>query len=244
MKLFRLSVLSAAFLAAVCLSSTANAQRGGFRGGFGGGGLTQILGIEGVDKELELTEEQQNNIKSLTAEIQKGRQESSGNFDYRNASEDERAEFRQKMEKVAADISKKEKEQLGDILLKHQMERLEELRIQRTGIGALSDPAVIEKLDISKDQQAKIQAVQEGIQTKMREARSGGGGFNREQFQKLREDSDKEILAVLDSSQQKTFEKMKGETFEFPQRQSGGRGQGGGRPQGGRPQGGTPLQGD
>jgi len=237
MKVSRFTVLSAAFMAAVCLSSIANAQpgRGGF--GFGGGGLASILGIEGVDKELDLTDDQQTEVKDFIAEIQefaqKERQETIGDFDFRNATDEERAEIGKKMEKVTAKVSKKEKEEIGEILLKPQLERLEELRIQRAGVGALSDPAVIEKLAISKDQQAKIQDAQEKVQAEMRAAFSGGGAnFDREKFQKLREDSDKQILAVLDESQQKKFEELKGKPFEFPQRQGGGRGQRGNRPQG------------
>lgn len=237
MKASRLAVLFAAFTAAICLSSIANAQPG--RGGFGGGGLASILGIEGVDKELDLTDDQQIEVKDFIAEIQefaqKERQESIGEFNFQNATDEERAEFRKKMEKVTAKVSKKEKEEIGEILLKPQLERLEELRIQLAGVGALSDPAVIEKLAISKDQQEKIQDVQEKVQAEMRAAFTGGN-VDREKLTQLRADSEKQILAVLDESQQKKFEELKGKPFEFPQRQGGGRGQRGNRPQGGRPQ--------
>lgn len=241
MKVCRFTVLSAAFMAAICLSSIASAQPG--RGGFGGGGgLASILGIEGVDKELDLTEDQQKEVKDFVAEIQefaqKERQESIGNIDFRNASAEERAEIGKKMEKVAAKVSKKEKEEIGEILLKPQLERLEELRIQRAGVAALADPEVTEKLALSKDQQAKIKAIQEKVQAEMREAFSGGNP-DREKLTQLREESEKQVLAVLDESQQKKFEELKGKAFEFPQRQGqgGGRGQRGNRPQGGaRPQ--------
>jgi hypothetical protein len=59
----------------------------------------------------------------------------------------------------------------------------------------------------------------------------------REKMTKLREQIEKDVLAVLTASQKKQFEQMKGEPFEMPRPEFGGRGRGGQDGQGG-PQGG------
>jgi hypothetical protein len=107
------------------------------------------------------------------------------------------------------------------------------------GLRALQDPKVAAALNITAEQKAKMEKVQEESGQKMREEmqkmfQGGRENFDRdaarEKMEKLRADIEKEVLGVLTSTQKKKFEEMKGEKFEIPRDQLfGGRGGPGGR---------------
>jgi hypothetical protein len=245
-------LISAATAAALLLMfvATVDAQPGGRGPGGPGGGmrgqqsLFDLVGIEGVADDLELSEDQVADVKKAGEEYQKiaskKREEAIGGIDFRNATEEERAELGKKMEKVGQELLVEQQKALKDVLLGHQIERLEELRIQQMGVRALLDPAVAEKLKISKDQQEKIQEAQDSIREKMMAMFRGGEGERpdptkmQEEMTKLREQAEKDAMEILNADQASQFAKMKGKTFEFPAIQFGQGGRGQGRGQGGQ----------
>jgi hypothetical protein len=250
------SVAMAAVFTALMLAAPALAQPpGGFGGGGFGGGVggrggfgadpVSLLRMEEVQKELELLDDQKEKIDALTEANRNRERPDFGNI--REMSEAERqqlfARLRTEREKQTAET----KEKLGEILLPHQMERLEQLVIQRQGLGALNNPEVAAKLKISEGQQEKIRTTAEEASEKMREEmralfQGGNREGNREQIQEkmaeARAETEKQVLAVLTDAQKKQFDEMKGEPFTFPQPQFGQGGPGGRRGeagQGGRP---------
>lgn len=161
----------------------------------------------------------------------------------RQISEEDRARMREEAEARA----KKEREEVAKILKPEQLKRLDEIRIQQAGVGALNFPDVAEKLKISDEQKEKMGKVREESQAQMRElftgARDGDREAARAKMTEMRTQTEEKVLAVLNADQKKQFEDMKGAKFDMPEnagRGPGGRGPGGagGRGPGGgaRPQ--------
>ena len=225
------SVVLAA-MAVVCFGAVAEAQPGrrapgggfGQRGGFGIS-LLNLVQNEAVAKEIEILDDQAAEIKKLVEELRGDRGERGDRPDFRNMSEQEReklfADMRQRREKQTKEANGK----LAEILLKPQMERAEEIRIQALGLAALSDPEVAKKLKITDAQKKKMEeantASRESMRARFQQLAQGGGERDRdairEEFQKLRKEAEKKVLAVLDSPQKAEFEKIKGEPFEMPE---------------------------
>jgi hypothetical protein len=145
-----------------------------------------------------------------------------------------------------AERTKVEIEKLGDILLPHQMDRLNEIYIQALGARALQELDVAKQLGITARQSEQIQKLQtessEQIRAQMQAlSPSDDRDQLREKMLKLRKAADEKVLAVLSAVQKKKFEQMKGEPFQLPEdaiRGGGGNRRGGGQGQGGRDRGG------
>lgn len=197
---------------------------GGF-GGRGGGDMTMaLLRVEEVQKELEVSSDQKAALEKLA---EQSRSERPDFANFRDMSEADRTAAFEKMRKQAEELTTQVREEL---LLPNQVERLDEIAMQVRGVQALDDDAVAKKLNITADQKAKFAEVREAQGAKMREMFQAGGGpgnFDREAFGKLREQMEKDLLAVLDSGQQAKFEELKGEKFEMPEGAFGRGGPGG-----------------
>jgi len=247
-------VLASALL--VSLASQAQAQgqrgfgggRGGF-GGFGGGGAAGLISMEAVQKEIGVTTEQVEKIQTAMRELGGGRGPGGGDRpNFQEMSEEERTKFFEEMRKQGEERAKKAEEILKANLDAKQLARLEELRIQREGAGALARTEVAAKLKLTDEQKEKIKEALASGQMDLRGGRGpggpGAGGFDREAFQKQmeearakREKANADALAVLTADQTAALETMKGAKFEFPAGGGfGGGGRGGpGGPGAGRP---------
>src|SRR5688572_22632494 len=264
-----------AFLVAVVAVESTMAQApqggpgrrpGGFGGGFGGGGFggggfggpgggnneLMLLGSEQVQKELELLPEQ---IADLTKLREGNRPDFSAFAGLRDLPEEER---NKKMEELRAQGEKRQKElrdKANEILLPHQQDRLKQITLQVRGSAALEDAEIAGELKLNDEQKEKIKSTREAQREKVgamfREGGQGGEGNRdamREKFQKLRQENDAELAAILTSDQRAQFDKMKGEKFELDMSQlnRGGPGAGPGGPTrfGGRRPGGDRPEGD
>lgn len=226
-------------------------QRGGTGGGFGqrgggGGGSTQLmfsmLRIDEVKAEIELMPDQDEAVGKITARPE-GEQDRGERVNIREMSEEDQKAYFEKRQKEGEERAAKMREQLEEVLLPQQMERLDQIVIQRLGTQALTDARVVKELKITDAQKKEMQEVQtKGREemmaevAKLREGGGGGGGFEgmREVFTKMREKGEEKLFGVLTSSQKADFEKMKGEKFEMPEGAGrGGRGGPGGAGRGG-----------
>jgi hypothetical protein len=150
-------------------------------------------------------------------------------------------------------VSDKAEKKLPEILLPHQMDRLQELAVQRLGPLALADPKIQGELKLSDDQKQKIRSLQDSIQAKAQEVRDAmtkarglDDDARRAAFQAMRpkfdalraaaDDAGKQALEILQADQKANFEKMQGDKFEFPA-PSIGRGRGPRGPSSDRPSG-------
>jgi hypothetical protein len=195
-----------------------------------------LLRIEKVKTELQISPDQEEALAKLA---EQGRGERPEGVDFRNMSEEDRTAFFEKMRKEQAERNKQMKEQLEEVLLPEQIERLEQIGLQVRGVQALGDDDVAAKLKITDAQKKELAEVREKLQGEMRDKMrelfaSGNRDGMREAFAKVQADMEKEVIGVLDSGQQKQFEEMKGAKFEMPEGGFGRGGFGGGGPGGGR----------
>jgi len=229
-----LAVTHSAALAAVlsCVMMTAaGAQErgrrgGGFGRGVGGPGMggdpaLMLLRNEEVQLELQLSPQQKEALEKMAQQSRPERPEGS---DFREMDEDQRREFFEKMRAEQEERVTEMKQQLEEVLLPNQTQRLNQIALQVRGVQALSDPEVAKKLNVTEEQTKELEQVRESLRTEMQEKMRSlfsnrdrdSGGDMREELGKMREEMEGKILAVLTPAQQKQFEEMKGEPFELP----------------------------
>ncbi|MEL0094410.1 MAG: Spy/CpxP family protein refolding chaperone [Planctomycetaceae bacterium] len=243
---------------------------GGQFGGRGGGpnniSISQLLQSEKVRNEAEIFDEQVQELKEASDKIRADARANQGERpDFRNLTEEQRRELFEKFRKSSEETQKKINSAVQEILLPHQLERLEEIRIQILGSGALLLEPVQKKLKVTDTQKAKFEEITNGTREKsqemfgsVREKFQELGGDRekiqalmaeiREKMEAVQKEAEEKIVGTLTAGQKKQFEEMKGKPFEIsredlrPQRPQGQRpgGQGGQRPggqNGQRPQG-------
>ncbi len=210
--------------------------RGGFGGGFGGGGVSFLLMMEEVQKEVSLTDDQKAELTKLN-EANRPAAGAAG-FDreaFAKLTEEERAKRYDEMRKAGEERAKKTEESIKTLLKPEQWARLSELRTQRDGVRALTREDVQKQLGLSAEQVAKIKSLTDA------NAPTGGFGGARpgadqseEEARKAREERDakraafdKDMAAVLTADQAAAWAKLQGAKFEFPARGGFGGGRGG-----------------
>jgi Spy/CpxP family protein refolding chaperone len=217
-------------VAALAICSPAMAQRGGGGRGFGGGrmaggNLLGLLGQKPVQEDLKLTDDQ---VKKVDDQVEKQREVFAA---LRDLSPEER-------QKEAATQAEATKKNLSEILKDGQLKRLKQISLQQRGGQALADPEVSSALNLTSEQKDRITAIQDGMQSEMRELfQAGAAGGDREALQKkgqeLRTATDGKVLAVLTDAQQAKLKEMKGEPLKGELRGGGfGGGRGGRRGRG------------
>lgn len=242
----------------ICLASclavaaTADAQQGGRgRGGFGGGmfgrsNVFMVVANSAAQKELGLSTESVDKVKSVTDEynaaFREAMQSAGTGQDFRNMSEEERTKFGEKMQEIGKANNEKFLPKLKDVLTADQFTRLQQLNWQNMGSRVYTDPEIIKSLTITKDQQDKIKSVSDEYQGKIGElfqgGGGGGGGGNREKMQELNKERDAKITEVLTKDQKDKLASLKGKEFDVEQLRQFGRGFGGGGGGGAAPGGG------
>ena len=271
MKRIRISTLMLAALAMVVAPSVVDAQPGGQRqgGGFGRGGMTggarsvsvtQLLQIEKVREDAEILDEQAEDIKTAVDKVRQDARTNQGERpNFRELTEAQREEFFKKFREQQETTNKKIQAAIEDVLLPQQVERLNEIRLQIQGVGALLTEPVQKELKITAEQKTKFAEIQKKTQEKGQELFSGvrelfqGGDREkaqaamqeiREKMTNMQKETEKSIVGVLTDSQKKEFEKMKGKPVEISQEElRPSRGGQGGQRQGGQRQGGQGGQG-
>jgi Spy/CpxP family protein refolding chaperone len=218
--------------AALALVTTAMAQpgaggAGGRRGmgpgtgiGFGMGGGFGLLMMPEVQKEINLTEQQRQQIQQLMAEQREQMMPLMQQM--REATPEQR-------QKLMEQMMQKWDQALGKVLQPEQKARLRELQLQAEGAFALARPDVVKELNLNEEQKRKISDILAQYREKQRQLWQQGPGADRQaMMQQMRQQMDKELLAVLTEPQQEQWKKMQGKPFQFPRGPfSGGRGFGG-----------------
>ncbi|MCS6829270.1 MAG: hypothetical protein RMM08_06810 [Armatimonadota bacterium] len=208
---------------------------GGRRGmgpgmGFGMGGGFGLLMMPEVQKEIGLTEQQMQQIQQLM--VQQREQMQTLMPQLRDATPEQRQQLMQQ-------AMQKWDEAIGKILQPAQKTRLRELRLQAEGTFALMRPDVAKELNLSEEQKKKIGSIMEQYRQKQMQLWQQGPAPDADrqarfqQMQQLRQQMDKELLAVLTAQQQEQWKKMQGKPFEFPRGPGRGPGMGPGMRPGG-----------
>ena len=225
--------------------------RGGFgggRGGFGGGGISSLLTMEEVQKEISITDEQKAELTKI-GEAARGAGGAAG-FDreaFEKLTEEERNKKFAEMRAAGEERAKKSEEAIKTLLKPEQWARLSELRAQRDGTRAWSREDVQKALGLTAEQIAKIKTLNDANAPTGGFGGPGGGRPGQDQSEeeqrKAQEERaakraayEKDMAAVLTADQTAAWAKMQGAKFEFPARGGFGGGTGG---RGGRPGGNT-----
>ncbi len=208
--------------------------RGGPMGGpgsFTGGGaesLVDLLRRPSVQKELDLMADQTAALEEMQRRSREGR--SRPDFDFRSADEEQRREFFEKMQAQRASDNQTQQSQLEEVLLPDQMQRLQQLALQRRGAVALADPTLQHQLSMRPEQTEALTKIQEQSANKIRETMAGAmrGEGDRstiaETIRNMRSAIEADAMAVLSKSQREKLDELRGEPFEFPEAEEQARG--------------------
>jgi len=181
--------------------------------GFGMGGGFGLLMRPEVQKELNLSEQQLQQIQQLMAQQREQIQPLMQQM--RDATPEQR-------QKLMEQVMQKWDEALGKVLQPSQKARLRELQLQAEGESALARPDVAKELNLNEEQRKKVTDILTQYRQKQMQLWQQGRGpdVDRQalfqQIQQLRQQMDKELLAVLSAQQQEQWKKMQGKPFEFP----------------------------
>jgi Spy/CpxP family protein refolding chaperone len=205
------------------LAAPALAQRPGGFGGFGGPGF--LLRNESVQKELKLTGEQKDKLKTALEKVREDHKDDLAKA--QDLSQEER-------QKLFRTIGEETNKAVAGILDANQVKRLHQIERQQQGARAFANPEVQKELKLTDEQKDKIKEINEESGKKMRELFQPGG--DREEAVKkmaeLRKETIEKATGVLTAEQKKAWKEMTGEPFEIKfDRQPGGRPRGGARNQ-------------
>ncbi len=239
-----------AFGALVSMAAVAVAQPPGGRGGLrgrtiaGGMGGLGLLRMEQVQKELSLSEQQKTKLQELA---EKTREEARERFSgARDLSQEERRKRFEDMREEMQERAEKLQKQITEILKPEQVKRLRQIELQQQGPAALMRPVVAETVGLTDEQKEKLQQIASDTREKMRgifeemrggdrERRGERGGEVREKMQQIRQEGEKEAMAILKPEQKQKLGEMMGEPFELDRSQfAPRRGRGGDRQRGDR----------
>lgn len=192
-----------------------------------------LAGVEPVQKELGLKSEQAQKANALMLEHREAfiSEFQSAGFDFQglqNLPDDERqkkfAEFQSKIGEIGKTLHDKFSPKLAEILDASQRTRLAELDHQCSGAQALKSADVVKALELTKEQQEKLDALAKDFGSQITKL-FGGDGDRDERTRKIQQlgtDWDAQATEVLNKDQKEKFAKLKGKPFDFSDVRLGG----------------------
>lgn len=213
----------AVVVALVAGSASAQRQPGGRFGGFGGGGLEQLLANTSVKEELKIDKDQATKIEEATRKFREDNKEDFDKISFRNQDtpQEERAKIRRKLAEKFTVIAK-------DLLKPEQLKRVKQIQLQQQGMQAYATEEVQKALKITDEQKEKIKTIGDDLRKDMQDL--GTGGNIQERFTRIREltkEAGEKVQKILTDEQKKTWKEMTGEPFTMrfdqPRRPGGGR---------------------
>jgi Spy/CpxP family protein refolding chaperone len=206
---------------AVAVTTTASAQQRQGRGGmFGRGGMSaaMLLGNEGVQKELKLTDEQKEKAREFAqAQGEKMREA------FQNAQGDP-----EKMQEARKAMTEAGDKFVKETLKPEQQKRLKQIQYQADVLQTLSANEEVQKtLKLTDEQKEKLKTLADDLRKDRQELFQGGGGPEMMQkMQALTKDYTTKAQAVLTDAQKKEWKDLTGDPFElqmqFGRRRGGG----------------------
>jgi Spy/CpxP family protein refolding chaperone len=208
----------------VAMADTASAQRRGRGFGrlFGGIAKADLATLDGVQSELAMTDEQKTKAEEVSDQLRRERR------DLFQSGFGELSEIRSEMD----ELNRKASDDVNQLLDENQQKRLREIAIQVNGPAELSDPAVASELQITDEQQSKLDEAREQNSESVREVFLDFGNMSRDERRAKRDELSKsaseKLLGILTDDQRAQFELMEGAEFDVDLSQLRGRGRRGG----------------
>jgi hypothetical protein len=168
----------------------------------------QWLRNEQIQKEIELVPEQLQKIDKIRKDYYAKTQQM-----YKDLRGTDQTERWNKLNQMRKKLSKEVERQVREVLLKHQVERIQQIMLQRAlrqygSTRALTSDEIAKALNITKQQKTKLREVEQQARQKMQKK-------YREFYEKLREEMLEEVLRVLDEKQRAQLKTMMGRDFEL-----------------------------
>lgn len=188
-------------------------DRGGFgsRGGFGGprGGIGSLVNREEVQKELQLTPDQIKQLEEAAVSMRPTRESMEPFMTRMRAAQtdEERTKVREEMGASFEKLRTEGEAKMMSLLNEKQATRLKQLQLQETGYRQLTNDDTAKKLNLSEDQLKQISELEEQRSNARREL---GRRATSEERDKVQQEFDQKIEAVLTKDQQTQWKQMLG----------------------------------
>jgi Spy/CpxP family protein refolding chaperone len=186
-------------------------------GGFPAPGAAQLLGMEKVQEELKLTDDQKAQITKITDKYKE---------DLAKARTDQNRE-------KGAELRKAETEEIEKavptVLKAEQVKRLKQLEVQISGLRAFAKEDVQTALKLTDAQKKDIKTAEEELTKDAQEMFQAAGndqskrGELRTKFEGMRKEAMEKTVNSLTDDQKKEWKELNGEKFNFPAPQRGPR---------------------
>ena len=209
--IWAVGLFSAAFLSPDALYAQGRGGGGGGMGGMAGPGL---IGNPAVQKELKLTDEQQEKAKAFAEEYREKARESMSKLE--GLEGEDRMKKATEMNMVNAKAGMKDVEAM---LKPEQTKRFKQVVFQARGVEALTDPDHAKALKITKEQADKVKNLIDDQRAESRAAMQDSGGDRQamgEKMMAIRKATAEKALALMSPEQKNMFKEMSGEPFEMP----------------------------
>ena len=128
-----------------------------------------LLRLAHVQEELDMTDEQKKELEEITKRYQERTRQSWA--DLRGLSPQERQKKMAEIRKENAERLEAFRKQTEEVLLAHQLERLEEISFRMRAPSALANPRVLDQLGLNDRQKESLRQLRAELQEKMRQLR-------------------------------------------------------------------------
>jgi len=213
-------------------------RQGGGMGGFGGFSAYSVIVTQGfgqdakpdvnkaLKEELKITDDQKDKLVEVMKPIREKQQEMMKGINFREITDEQRKELREKGEKLTAETKKA----VEEVLKPEQAKRLSQINYQMMGIRAYTNKDVETALKITDDQKDQLKAIVETYQKDVQELNQGRprtqpGQRPSEEDQKkiddirkkteaLTKETEEKVSTKLTDEQKKLWKDMTGEKFD------------------------------
>lgn len=177
-----------------------------------GGNKVYLVQAEPVQTELKVTPEQKTKLEAI-AEAYRDELRELVPFGEGTSREEIRAKFEENREKITQ-LGRDTEKKVDELLNADQQKRLNEIAIQAAGSEALRREEVASKLKLTAEQKQKIEQLLDEQAEKRREAFGQGSG-GREAFERIRDETEKQVAAILTDEQKTQWKAMQGKEFDL-----------------------------
>ena len=165
----------------------------------------QLLTMDAVQKDLNLTDEQKANVKQINETVTTGRKKLFA--EVTKESGERGAKIAELNKKAAADIA--------TLLDETQRKRLQEIVLQVNGAAEITKKEIREALQLTAEQDAKLKEVRRANLKARQEALANFEGDRMAKMVELQKAADEKLLAVLTPEQRKKFAELQGKKIEL-----------------------------
>lgn len=194
--------------------------------------LSPTLDLTAVPAELDLSEDQLNQLADIPVTIEEELETLKSRFaedatevlaaEAESAPRPQQARLLMELQLAVKALAKSEEEQLAEVLLPHQLERLKELNVQRLGAKAFLESRIAEELELTEAQLRELPRIiaqeQAGAMSQVRSLNRSDPDYRQELIRAVEEANRaviEKVVQSLDESQQRKYRALRGEWFDF-----------------------------